>query len=41
MGAAAAAFGRRDGDERLVDLALEAAARGRAGPSGPGGRNER
>jgi UDP-N-acetylglucosamine--N-acetylmuramyl-(pentapeptide) pyrophosphoryl-undecaprenol N-acetylglucosamine transferase len=26
MGAAAAGFGRRDGDERLVDLALEAAA---------------
>lgn len=29
MGEAAARFGRRDGDERLVDLALEAAAAGR------------
>jgi UDP-N-acetylglucosamine--N-acetylmuramyl-(pentapeptide) pyrophosphoryl-undecaprenol N-acetylglucosamine transferase len=29
MGAAAAGFGRRDGDERLVDLALEAAAAGK------------
>jgi UDP-N-acetylglucosamine--N-acetylmuramyl-(pentapeptide) pyrophosphoryl-undecaprenol N-acetylglucosamine transferase len=28
MGTAAAGFGRRDGDERLVDLALEAAASG-------------
>jgi UDP-N-acetylglucosamine--N-acetylmuramyl-(pentapeptide) pyrophosphoryl-undecaprenol N-acetylglucosamine transferase len=32
MGAAASGFGRRDGDERLVDLALEAAA------AGPGSR---
>jgi UDP-N-acetylglucosamine--N-acetylmuramyl-(pentapeptide) pyrophosphoryl-undecaprenol N-acetylglucosamine transferase len=38
MGAAAAAFGRRDGDERLVDLALEAAA---GGPGGSGGRRQR
>jgi UDP-N-acetylglucosamine--N-acetylmuramyl-(pentapeptide) pyrophosphoryl-undecaprenol N-acetylglucosamine transferase len=30
MGAAAARFGRRDGDERLVDLALEAIRRRRA-----------
>jgi UDP-N-acetylglucosamine--N-acetylmuramyl-(pentapeptide) pyrophosphoryl-undecaprenol N-acetylglucosamine transferase len=40
MGAAAAGFGRRDGDERLVDLALEALGSG-GGRAGKGGGTAR